>query len=148
MHRSLVILLSMLLAGPTLAAEVQECTPEIVDVGHTPEPWETHSRSFANGAVRIAVLDSVALAVGAFYLLVSIDSDDPWRQCHVVADQGSGFAALSLYAMQSAYDPASGLRSSMDVQQFNVEMARPEPAVLNVLINQTNGTVTAEVGAP
>ena len=50
--------------------------------------------------------------------------------------------------MQSTYDPASGLRLSMDVQQFDVESGRPEPAVLNVLINQTNGTVTAESGAP
>ena len=148
MPRNLVVLLSILFAGPSLAAEVQECTPETVDVGNIPEPWETHSRSFANGAVRIAVLDTVEPAVGAFYLLVLMDSDDPWRRCRIVAAQASGFAALSLDAMQSAYDPATGLRLSMDVQQFDVETGRPEPAVLNVLINQTNGTVTAESGAP
>jgi hypothetical protein len=100
---------------------------------------------FANGAIRLAVLDVVEPAAGAFHLLVLSPPYDELgsRQCRVVSlEQSLGFAGLSLGGAQAGYDPATGLSVQMNAvrwagsdQYFNT--------ILTVTINQATGVISA-----
>ena len=61
------------------------------------EPWEVNTRTYANGAVRVAMLDTIEPGAGALHLLVMAPPYDDLglRKCDVVSfDGGIGFAGM------------------------------------------------------
>ncbi|MCW1404168.1 hypothetical protein [Pararhodobacter zhoushanensis] len=118
------------------------------------EPWDTHSRSFANGAIRVALLDTGGEpACCSRHLLIlspsGDGSDEPiFRQCRVASAQvNSGFYDVDVPGITASYDPAKGLLLSVPVGHWHegVEAGRP-PIVerMEIRINQSTGTVAVE----
>ena len=109
------------------------------------EPWERTSRTFAKGAIRLAVLDVIEPAAAAFHLLVLSPPYDEvgGRQCRVVSlDAQMGFAGLTLDGAEAGYDPARGLTVRMRATRWFPGDLYGD-AVLSVTINQASGVVTA-----
>ena len=111
------------------------------------EPWVDNTRTFANGAVRVAQIDAGEPAAGPVHLLVlSPDTEDePWRHCAVVSFQDTfGFYDMDFAALAARYDPAIGLSFGIPVEIWlgdgNI-LARD----LSVTLNQATAKVTAEL---
>jgi hypothetical protein len=129
------------------SASVQPCGPDLP--GHArsiAEPWEDNTMTFANGAVRVAILDTIEPAAGAFHLLVLSPPYDELgdRQCRIVSYGGDwlGFGGLSLERVEASYDPATGLRIVMDMGRYVPETGLNDVLALAVTINQSTGAVT------
>jgi len=109
------------------------------------EPWEENSRTFANGAVRLALLDTVEPAAGAFHLLIL---SPPYgemgeRQCLVISRGGGmGWAGISFGQMEADYDPARGLVFGIPAQFYDPELSFQNPMFLEITLRQDTGEVT------
>lgn len=110
-----------------------------------PEPWAENTRTFANGEVRLAVIDTVEPAVGAYWLLVMHPPRDELglRHCTLVGHGNLGFAGMDFAALNAGYDPALGLTFTLPVQAFNPETGGIDPHMLSVTVNQSTGRVDA-----
>lgn len=140
------------LAAPATAQVVADCD-WLGAAANIPEPWEVHSRTFANGAIRVAAADPGEPACCAVHLMVLSPSgdgrDDPvWRQCRVVsASEGLGFFTVDVPGITASYDPAKGLLLSVPVEHWLGEGTAGPVAVpdrMEVRINQATGSVTVE----
>ncbi|MBF9030806.1 hypothetical protein HKCCE3408_10420 [Rhodobacterales bacterium HKCCE3408] len=145
--RHLSVLLIALSALPAAAEEavVQDCGP-VSSAWNIAEPWEQNTLTFANGAVRLAILDTIEPAAAAFHLLVLSPPYDELggRQCRVVSlsEEWMGFGFLSFERWESSYDPATGLRVVMDMGLYNPETGLNDALSLAVTINQATGEIT------
>lgn len=117
------------------------------------EPWEEFSRSFANGAIRIAQLDTggepVCCATHLLVLAPSEDDNGPiYRQCFEVSDNsGAGFYDIDFPGIVASYDPRLGLRLEVPVFRYHdgVGLGQPGlPGRIAIRINQATGRVTPE----
>lgn len=112
------------------------------------EPWEQTTRLFANGAVRLAVTDTIEPAAGAFHLVILSPPYDEvgGRSCRVVSGaNGIGFAGLTLDGMSADYDPATGLRFRINATRWVPESGDYDDAILTVTVNQASGAITARL---
>ena len=112
------------------------------------EPWERFSRSFANGDIRVALLDNFEPAVAAHYLLVLTPPHDEFggRTCALVAeDEGHGFAGIDFETISASYDPAVGLTLAMPVQRFMPDMGEFTTQRLSVTFNQATGEIRPDL---
>ena len=140
-----IFALSLLLPGLASAQEIYDCSGWQGSARNIVEPWEAHTRTFANGQIRVALLDTVEPAAGAFYLLILSPPYDELggRGCTLVgANGGIGFSGADFPAMGASYDPVQGLTLRMGVQVFAPAVGGFDPAILAVTINQATGTVT------
>ena len=148
------LLALMLLAAPAAAQSVGDCGDWTV-AQNLPEPWENHTATYAEGQIRVAVLDTMEPAAAAMHLLVlSPPLDDlGGRQCRVVSLAGSGtgqptgFQNIDFPGREARYDAARGLVLAMPVEGFNPDKGAGDQGELTVTINQSSGEVTAEVSA-
>lgn len=117
------------------------------------EPWEANTRSFANGNIRVARVDTGGEPVCcSSYLLVlspSGESDGPsFRQCRIVSAQpGQGFFDVDIAGIAASYDPRQGLLLSVPVAEWHPGMETGAPPIrdrLDIRINQATGSVTTE----
>jgi hypothetical protein len=141
--QSLLILLAAL-PWPLAAQTVSDCDWR-ASARAIAEPWEEATARFANGAIRLAVLDVIEPAAGAFHLLVLSPPYDELgsRQCRVVSLENMlGFAGLSLQGAKASYDPARGLSVRMNATRWAAG-DRFFDTSLTVTINQATGSVTA-----
>ena len=141
--------------APVLATAqvVTECD-WLGNAANIAEPWEVNSRSFANGNIRIAALDTGGEPVccSAHLLVLSPSGDgssEPvFRQCRVVsATPGLGFYSVDIPGTTASYDPALGLLVSVPVGHWHQGMetgAGPIPDRMDIRINQANGAVYYE----
>lgn len=118
------------------------------------EPWDVNSRTFANGNIRVAWLDTGGEPVCcASHLLILSPSgdghDEPiYRQCLVASAQpGMGFYDIDVPGMTASYDPNKGLLLSVPIGHWHPGMengAGPIPDRMEIRINQANGSVAFE----
>lgn len=141
-------LTAILLASthPALAYTLLPCDGWQGQARNIPEPWEAHSRTFANGDIRIAVLDTIEPAAGAYYLLVlapGVADEMEGRTCAVVGlESGAmGFAGIDMGGVSARYDPSVGLVIDLPVQLFDPQAAGFRDARLGVRINQAAGVI-------
>ncbi len=103
------------------------------------EPWEDNSRTFSNGAVRVALIDTVEPALGAYYLLTLHPlPDDPLgsRVCHIVGETPFfGFPGMDFSGLSASYDPAVGLTFTVPVTRATEDGSFFSDS-LQVIINQ------------
>ena len=131
------------LAEPTLSA----CEgPARVDA--IIEPWEQHTRTFANGAIRIIGLDTAEPACCSYHLAIIAPApqEENWpRQCLVLNDGGewTGFQYLDVADVQSSYDPGKGLLLSVPVERY-IDGVQSTKLTVDIRINQATGDVTIE----
>ncbi|MEO1638442.1 MAG: hypothetical protein AAFU41_04265 [Pseudomonadota bacterium] len=145
----LLSLLVLGLAGPAISQEVSNCDWRAVPA-NIAEPWSENTRVFANGAVRVAALDTVEPALGfAYFLVISPPRDDLGiRQCQLVGGPtGMGFAGMDFDGLAATYDPAIGLNFEVIVQVYDPETDTTPRRLLSVTVNQATGGVAAQLWA-
>ena len=139
---------AILTSAPALAqqAVVLPCD-ERIELDAVPEPWGDHTRSFANGDVRLAVIDTIEPAVAAIWLAVLSPPFDPLgaRQCRMVGVDGAGFFSVDLDALGSNYDPSQGLLFDIAVDVFVTATNSPVEMNLGLVVNQATGAIQADV---
>lgn len=138
-----------LTALPAAAQEVSGCDWRAA-AANLPEPWGSPAvtRTFADGDVRLAVLDTIEPAAAAFYLLILSPPRDEvgGRQCRIVGSGGDlGFAGMSLAGLRAGYDAARGLVFLIPVRFMRPEDGTFRDADLTVSVNQATGAVSASV---
>ncbi len=114
------------------------------------EPWEENTRTFANGNVRLAAIDTVEPAVAFAYLLVLSPPFNTLgeRQCRLIGSaENLGFAGMDFSTLTAGYDPASGLTFEIQVNQHDPATGDHPRRFLFVTLNQSTGAVTAQIGA-
>ncbi|WP_137702494.1 hypothetical protein [Marimonas lutisalis] len=145
MTRLAATALALLLGLPAQAQEVSQCDHRAHADG-IPEPWEANTRSFANGEVRVALIDRIEPAAGAFYLLILHPPRGVLgeRRCSLVGfGSGMGYAALDFAALTAGYDPARGLTLSLPGRLYLPEEGFTNSLIIHATVNQATGQVTA-----
>ena len=113
------------------------------------EPWEGNSATFANGEVRLALLDTIEPAAGAFHILILSPPYDEvsGRQCATLGfGDGVGFAGLDFASLTASYDASVGLVFNIDAEVFTGEEF--ERARLVFTLNQSTGAISARLQSP
>lgn len=147
-----ILPLLALLAAPSFAQSVGDCG-EWSLARNLPEPWEENSATYANGQLRLAVLDTLEPAATAIHLMILSPPLDELgdRQCKTVSlvaapDQGgwpTGFMAIDFAARRADYDPVTGLQITLPVRVFNPGLPDGDRAALDITINQQTGQIGA-----
>lgn len=139
------ILVSLFLASPSMAQEIVDCDWQArADAIY--EPWEEFSRTYANGDVRIALLDTIEPAAGSFHLLVLSPPFDELggRQCQTIGlSGGAGFSGIGFEELAADYDPAIGLMFGVQVQYYDGELGDFISGDLLFSLNQSTGLIEA-----
>lgn len=139
--KALIILALMVCANAVRAQEVVDCDwqaalPSIV------EPWEENTRVFANGKVRLTLVDVSEPAAGSFHIVMLSPPDDGigGRQCKVVsAGSTVGFSHVEFKKISAVYDPRVGLVFVVPVRVYNGQSDAFEPKNLAFSLNQATG---------
>jgi hypothetical protein len=149
--RHLICAAALVLGVPAgaLAQSVGGCE-WVAHPGNLVEPWERTSRTYANGAIRVALLDTGEPACCAVHLLIlspsGVDEGPGYRACHVLSDSapGLGYSDIDLAGIVARYDPLRGLRLDVPVFRYTDGTSRGTPGRVAVRINQAAGTVVLE----
>lgn len=135
-----------LLALPVSAVTISACE-RFSDVGSIAEPWEANTRTFANGDIRLVVMDTIEPAATAFHLVILHPPRDELGSpmCSMVsADDGLGFGGMDIRPATASYDPTSGLTVSLPISVYDPEAASfYSEQWLTVTINQSTGALQA-----
>ena len=113
------------------------------------EPWSDYSRTFANGNIRIAHVDTDGepACCSSHLLILAPDPKNELggRSCNLLSDGGSGtgFQYLSVAGTTAKYDPAKGLLITVPVERY-IDGQKSGKATITVRINQATGGVTIE----
>ena len=146
------VALALVLSGPLAAQQVQPCGnggdfPFETTAMAIAEPWDANTRSFADGDIRIAVMDTWEPALGAYYLMVlywsGADTEANIRYCSLVSNGELGFVDMTLVGLESRYDPAQGLVLRVPTTFYNPAEDELEEGVLEVVLNRKILEVTA-----
>jgi len=134
-------------AGGAVSQTVNDCD-WVASANNLVEPWSENSRTFANGAIRIALLDTAEPACCSFHLLV-LSPDPEWgRACHVISDQpGMGWAGIRYGEQKASYDAAKGLLIPIITDRYDAETGTSDPKkrqMIGIRVNQATGQVTLE----
>ncbi len=136
--------LGAVLATASAAQEVVDCDWQARADGIV-EPWEENTATFANGEVRLALLDTVEPAAGAFYVLVLSPPYDEFglRQCKTLGVAGGvGFSGADFATLGADYDPAIGLIFAMEASYLEDGVDFVSTTLIFTL-NQATGAIEA-----
>lgn len=140
-----IALLASLLAAPATAQQVIPCD-WIARADAIVEPWEDHTATFANGKVRLALMDVIEPAAGAYHILILSPPHDELggRQCRTLGMTSSiGFSGIDWDSLDAGYDPAVGLTFEVHVEVYNGEYS--ERRNLTFTLNQATGAIGARL---
>lgn len=148
---ALALLGALALSSPALSAVVRDCDGNTEAAFNIVEPWEANSRTFYQGRVRVARLDTGGEpACCSSHLLVIFYADDnpDGFTCRLVSESdGRGFAGIDFKGLKSSYDPARGLLLTFGYSVYPVDGGFDTGAtrgVASVRINIPAGTVEVE----
>jgi hypothetical protein len=137
------------LASPALAVTVRDCDGITDSAANIVEPWEASARSFYQGRVRVASLDTGGepACCSAHLLILFYGNGDPESfVCRLVSDRGqTGFAGIDFRTLKSSYDPQRGLLLTFGYSVMPPD-GGPDAArgIARVRINVSSGAVKAE----
>lgn len=109
------------------------------------EPWGANTRTFADGDIRIAIMDTWEPALAAYYLMVLFwtGGEQGYRDCRLISQAELGFVSMMLTGMSADYDAARGLVLNVPTSFHNPATGNNEVGRLEVVINQQTAEVTA-----
>lgn len=101
--------------------------------------WSEPSRTFANGAIRLILLDTVEPGAAAYHLMVTFpDVEGQYLDCRLIsAVDGLGFASLAPSRALAKYDATRGL--TVTVPGLTVE---GDAILLTFTVNRATGRLT------
>lgn len=140
-----LLLSVLLLASPLQAADVRDCAGQVANARNV--LWEDPTRTFANGAIRLILLDTEEPACCSVHVMVLHPiGDEPFLGCSLISrSEGYGWLRASLKEAASEYVSGQGLRVHIPMVGYGVEGEGPE--TLSLTINQATGQVTGQVAA-
>ncbi len=143
------ILAAALVIAPHIvqAQEVGDCDWR-ASARNIAEPWADNSRLFSNGKVRVALLDTLEPAAGAFHLMIISPPYDELGQpqCRVVSRLGTiGFAGLNFNELEAGYDPATGLTFILPGTIYLPEEGFSNSFLLAITLNQASGEIAFDM---
>ena len=113
------------------------------------EPWEKNARTYYNGQVRVALLDTGGEpACCSLHLLIlspGAAKDEPaYTDCHVVSDHDNfGFGNIDFAKLGARYDAGKGLLISFPFIVSNGDDVQ-KPGTAKIRVNVSSGAVTVE----
>ena len=132
-----------------MAVGVSQCHEDVslVRADAIAEPWEKNTKSFSNGKIRVAVLDTYEPAAASWHLLVispsGMDEGDG-RACHVVSEsKGTGFGGIDFATLKTTYDTKKGLLLTF-TYRTNIDGYPDKGRLAKIRINQATGQVSVE----
>ncbi|MCO6384978.1 hypothetical protein [Oceanicola sp. 502str15] len=136
---------------PARAQELSDCGDFRTDARNIPEPWEASTRTFANGEVRLVLLDTIEPAAAPYHLMILSPPYDEvgGRQCKVLSRDGrSGWAGVQFDLLEAGYDPATGLTLTLPAMIWLPEKNFVNSTLLTITLNQSTGEigVTQQLG--
>ena len=144
--RLISLMISGFLAAPAAAQTAFPCDLQ-ARADAIVKPWDDNTATFANGAVRVALLDVIEPAAGAFYLLILHPPFDELgsRVCTVVGlNKSIGYANIDFNGLEARYDPARGLTFEVPATIYLPEQSFQNPALVSITVNQATGAVTVK----
>lgn len=140
-----VICLSLLAfcATPLAAQTVSDCDWQS-SAWNLIEPWEKHTKTFSDGAVRLALLDTVEPGAAPLHLLVLSPPYNELgeRQCKTIGvAAGIGFGGINWDALMADYDPAVGLVFEVPVSRNDPNTGTFPTSLLSFTLNQATGEI-------
>lgn len=142
--RFLFAFIVALMASPAAAQTSFPCDWE-AHVDNIAEPWEDNIATFSNGAIRVALLDTIEPASASAYLLILHPPTNEMgvRVCTSVGlDDGLGYAAMFFEDLTSSYSPETGLVLTIPAIIFLPEQSFQNSALVKITINQASGEVS------
>lgn len=140
------------LSGPAVAqAAISDCDWP-ASLRNIVEPWESHTRTFANGKIRVAHVDTGGEPVCcSSYLAVLAPTGSEVelesRQCKLLTDgpELSGFNWIHFDSITASYDPGLGLLLSVPLERYDSGgTGSTTPATVGIRINQATGEIYTE----
>lgn len=133
--------------APALAVEVRECD-WVAGVQSIMEPWETNTKSFYNGQVRVALMDTGGEPVccSTHLLILAPDKSDEMggRMCRLVGSKEKlGFEGVDFAKLTTRYDQGRGLLIIFPFTLY-VDGVSHTNGTARVRVNLERGTVSAE----
>lgn len=144
-------LIAALSAAPAGAQYMLGCQDSwIANPVFIAEPWEANTRTWANGAIRLAVLDTMGepACCSVHLLVISPNLRGEFGEqivCNIVSahEGGLGWADIDLQGARASYDAARGLLISLPVTHY-VDGINDRPGLVRLRINQAIGAVGFE----
>jgi hypothetical protein len=141
---------ALVVASPALAVTVRDCDRTTAGAYNIVEPWEASTKTFYQGRVRVAWLDTGGEpACCSVYLLVLFYNGEApaGLVCRLISDDADrGFAGIDFPSLKSSYDPQRGLLLSFGYSVFPAggDGTRQTQGVARVRVNLAGSAVTAE----
>jgi hypothetical protein len=143
-------LLAVAAAAPAGAVSVHDCDDYISSIQALAEPWEKNTRTFLNGAVRVALVDTGGEPVCCSMHLVVLSEDrnqqgggDGSRICKVISnEERMGFMMMDVSAIKASYNPARGLDLAVPYKLY-IDGLQSRPGVARINVNLARGTISA-----
>jgi hypothetical protein len=151
MRRAILGLLATLaFAAPAGAVVVRDCDsdPNTASAQNLLEPWEKNTKTFYNGEVRVALIDTGGEpACCSLHLLVlnQVVSDlANVSACHLISDHDNfGFGNIDIAKLTGHYDPKKGLLITFPFIVNNGDDVQ-KPGVAKLRLNMAKGTIAVE----
>lgn len=145
MKHLLFAALGLLIATAAQAQQVSECDWRS-DARYLAEPWEQNTRTFANGNVRVSVLDTSEPAAKPIHFMVLSPPRDElgFRQCRIISAHDGGFGEHWFEDLTASYDPARGLVFVIPVAIWYVD-THSVVRGLEFTVNQATGRIDTKI---
>ena len=145
---SAAILLSLGLSSTAWAEPAISPCGGVTRLDTLVEPWSESTRTFANGNIRIAHVDTGEPACCSYHLVILAPNPEDelgYRQCVALNDGGewTGFQSIDFAGIESSYEPGLGLLLSVPAERY-IDGHQSTPLLIGVRINQATGAITIE----
>lgn len=135
-------------SAPAAAQAISACDDWRSSVLGIAEPWEANTKTYADGTVRMVIMDVGEPVAGSYRLLIltpPTDENPDGRQCQVLSfDADLGFAGLSFDGVTDITDP-TGLTVIIPAKRWIAETDTYADAKLSVTVNSTDGAIAASL---
>lgn len=135
--------------APAVAQTVTECNG-VAAPSNIVEPWEENTRTYANGAIRLARLSTggepVCCSEHLLVLHPSGSTEGPYyRACSVLSQEpGLGWLQVHIDEITASYDPEQGLLVNVPVGHYDGTAGEGARETIGLRINQATGTARLE----
>ncbi|MEM9798483.1 MAG: hypothetical protein AAF919_18475 [Pseudomonadota bacterium] len=130
-----------ILALPVAAQDVGDCDAWPANARNVAwaDDLSATTRTFANGDVRVTLLDTGEPAAAAFHLMVTYGrQQEGYQECRLISlSPGFGFPSLALDKAFASYDPSRGL--TLEVPGLTAE---GDALLITFTVNRATGEVT------
>jgi hypothetical protein len=145
-----VAISATLMAMPAMAAVVRDCG-DTGRVEFIAEPWAENSRTFYNGEIRIALIDTegepACCSSHLMVLYTAEPKDEPaYRACKLITqtEGGLGFSGVDFAHIKATYDPKRGVLLSVPVARMSEDGASETRSVIKVRLTNKPASVAIE----